>query len=83
MSILCLPLILFLCLKVGGLRRFALSRRSAWASFALIYVPTLLYANLGGQFYGTIFIKDFTIYSYESDSIYAIISLTTTSSPWN
>jgi hypothetical protein len=48
------------------------------ASFALIYVPTLLYANLGGQFYGTIFIKDFTIYSYEWIPILSIISLTAT-----
>jgi hypothetical protein len=75
MSILCLPLILFLCLKVGGLRRFALS---SVASFALIYVPTLLYANLGSQFYGTIFVRDFTIYSYEWIPILSIVSLTAT-----
>ncbi|MGD0637778.1 MAG: hypothetical protein ABSA72_07045 [Nitrososphaerales archaeon] len=75
MSVLCIPLILFLCLKVGGLRRFALG---SVASFALIYVPTLLYANLGSQFYGTIFIRDFMIYSYEWIPVLTIISLTAT-----
>ena len=75
MSILSLPLILFLCLKVGGLRRFALS---SLASSAAIYVPTLLYANLGGQFFATIFIRDFTIYSYEWIPILTIVSFTAT-----
>jgi hypothetical protein len=73
MSVISLPLIFFLCLKAGNLRKFALS---SLVSFAVIYVPTLLYVNLGSQFYGTLFIKDFAIYSYEWIPLLTVASLT-------
>lgn len=75
MSIISLPLIFFLCLKRRNLRKFVLS---SLISFALIYTPTLLYANLAGQFYNTISIKDFAVYSYEWIPILTVVSLTGT-----
>lgn len=73
MSIISLPLIFFLCLKRRNLRKFGLS---SLISFALIYTPTLLYANLAIQFYDTISTKDFAIYSYEWIPVLTVVSLT-------
>jgi hypothetical protein len=73
MSVLCLPLILFLCLKQRNLRMFS---SSAFISFLAIYLPTLSYANLGSQFFATIFIKDFSMYSYELIPLLTVVSLT-------
>ena len=75
MSIISLPLIFFLCLKRRNLRKFALS---SIISFVLIYAPTLLYANLASQFYNSIFVNDFAIYSYEWIPVLTVVSLTVT-----
>jgi hypothetical protein len=75
MSLISLPLIFYLCRKRRNLRKFALS---TLVSFVGIYVPTLLYANLGTQFFSTILINDFAIYSYEWIPILTIISLAIT-----
>jgi hypothetical protein len=68
-------LILFLCLRRRNLRKFV---SGSLVSLALVYVPTLLYANLGSQFYSTLFIDDFSIYSYERIPILTVASLTIT-----
>ena len=76
MSIFSLPLIFYICLKMkrnGSLRKFALS---TIISFCVIYLPTLLYANLGEQFLKTIFIGDFTFYSYEWIPLTTIAAIT-------
>ena len=73
MSILSLPLIIFFCLRQKSLRSFVVGTLT---SFIVLYVPTMLYANLGNQFFGTIFINDFNFYSYELIPVMTIISLT-------
>jgi hypothetical protein len=75
MTLLALPLLVFLGLKTGTLRRFVVS---SLVSFVAIYTPTLVYANLGSQFLGTILIRAFAIYSYEWIPILAVASLTAT-----
>jgi len=75
MSVLSLPLILFLCLKMGNLRRFV---ATSLVSFAAVYAPTLLYANLGSQFGATAFIRDFSIYSYEYVPVVSVAAITAT-----
>ncbi|MHB1909448.1 MAG: hypothetical protein ACYCQJ_11355 [Nitrososphaerales archaeon] len=72
MSIISLPLIIFFCLRQKNLRMFVVS---SLVCFAFLYIPTMLYANLGSQFVGTIFINDFNFYSYELIPIMTIISL--------
>jgi hypothetical protein len=75
MSILSLPLLVYLAMRRKTLGRFA---RSALGSFGVLYTPTMLYANLGIAFLGTVFIKDFVIYAYEWVPLLTIISLTGT-----
>ena len=72
MSIISLPLIIFFCLRQKNLRMFVVS---SLVCFAFLYIPTMLYANSGSQFLGTIFINDFNFYSYELIPIMTIISL--------
>jgi hypothetical protein len=73
MSLLCLPLVLYLGVRNKSLSKFVLS---SIVSVLILYIPTLLYANLGVQFLATMFIRPFLIYSYEWIPMVAIISLT-------
>jgi hypothetical protein len=62
MTFLALPVVVFLSMRR---KRLAMLTLSCLFFFCLIYIPTLLYANLGTQFFGTILINGFTFYSYE------------------
>ncbi|MDA4112217.1 MAG: hypothetical protein OK439_06725 [Thaumarchaeota archaeon] len=73
MSILALPLMVYLGLKLKNLRQLTLS---TFLSFAVIYVPTFLYANLWQQFYDSIFLNTISIYSYEWIPLLTVIFLT-------
>ena len=72
-SLASLPLVLLLCLKRRNLKRFGFG---VAASFLAIYVPTLAYSNLGSQFFATMFIRDYTFYSYEWIPLLTVASLT-------
>jgi hypothetical protein len=75
MSILCLPIVLYLSITKKNLSNFALSSLS---TLGMLYAPTMLDANLGAAFLGTIFIRDFLIYAYEWVPLLTVISLTGT-----
>jgi hypothetical protein len=75
MSLACLPLLLYLSIRKRSLTNFTIS---SLVSFVVIYAPTMLYANLGVNFLGTIYIRDFVIYAYEWIVLLTIASLTGT-----